>query len=297
MALNVLVTGAAGRLGREVCKALSDAGYDVRATDRAYGGGTPVRLELADLLDGQGVYRLLEGRDAVVHLANYPNVHSGVPVQQLYRENVAMDVNVFQAAVDLGIRKLVFSSSVQVFAGDRSLGWGEEADDALKRPSCLAYLPIDGDAPTCPRNLYALSKEAGEQMLRYYAALDADLSATAVRYPFLVSPRHLGWFRRHAGDRRHLHGNPDEGFSFLFLDDAASLVAAILDRQPPGYYQLFPASPKPSTDVPVGELIERWFPGVPLRKPVEELTGLVDIARITEALGWQPEHTDLLAES
>ena len=234
-----------------------------------------------------------------MHLANYPNVHSRIPVQQLYRENVAMDVNVFQAAVDLGIKKLVFSSSVQALSGDRGIGWGDEADDALKRPSCLAYLPIDGDAPACPRNLYALSKEAGEQMLRYYAALDAELSATAVRYPFLMGEGHLHWFRRRGREHRDhggIHGNPDEGFSYLFMADAASLVAAILQRQRPGYHQLFPAAPDPYVQVPIAELIEKCYPAVPLRVPADEMRSLVDISRITEALGWQPKHTGVFDE-
>jgi len=73
-------------------------------------------------------------------------------------------------------------------------------------------------------------------MLRYYADLDDELSATAVRYPFLMSERALHRSRHHG--RHHagrLHGNPDEGFSYLFLSDAASLVVAILEKQPPGY--------------------------------------------------------------
>ena len=294
MPSKVLVTGSAGRLGREVCKALLAGGFDVRATDRVYRRELPFALEVADLLDDTAAYRLLDGCDAVVHLANYPHVGAISPAQRLYRENVSMDVNVFQAAVDVGVRRIVFSSSVQVFAGDRTDRWGDTTE-ALRRPSCLAYLPIDGEAPICPRNAYALSKAAGEQMLRYYVALDAELSATCVRYPFLLGERHRMWFRRHIRehDRRgEIHGHPDEGFSYLHLADAASLVGAILTRQSPGYHSLCPTAPDNYVSLPIPEIIERCYPGVPLKVPAEQITSLVDTSRITKTLGWVPEHVN-----
>jgi nucleoside-diphosphate-sugar epimerase len=227
-------------------------------------------------------------------------MYTRLPAQQLYAENMTMDANVFQAAADLGIKRWVFASSVQALSGERCIDWHSDDAAALAKPSCLKYLPIDGDAPACPRNLYALSKEAGEQMLRFYVALDAELSATAVRFPFLMSGDHLDWFRRHGREHRRpgrIHGNPDEGFSYLFLSDAASLVAAILDKQACGYHQLFPAAPDPMMDMPIPELIEKAYPGVPLRLPAERLTGLVDISKITATLGWSPKMVGLFEAS
>ena len=299
MPTQVLVTGAAGYLGGEVCKAIAETGRELRAVDHVYRKDLPFRLEVADLLDGARVYRLLEGCDAVVHLANHPNMHRRIRAQQLYQENVTLDMNVFQAAVDVGIKCLVFSSSIQAMSGDRDLDWH---DDGADRPSCLAYLPIDGDAPACPRNAYALSKEAGELQLRYFAALDAELSATAIRYPFLLSERHLHWFRRYRRRRegeedaaKRYWGKPDEGFAYLHVADAASLVVAILQKCPPGYHQLLPAAPEPYVDTPVAEMVEQLYPGVPLKVPADQLTALVDISAITDLLGWAPQHTGLFA--
>lgn len=282
MASRVMVTGAAGGLGQEVCKALVAAGHEVLALDRVYRRDMPVRLELVDLLDGASVYRYAEGCQAVVHLANYPGVRRGMPPQQTYRENVATDINVFQAAVDVGVKRLVFASSVQAMSGDRH-------GDPAKKPSCLAYLPIDGDAPACPRNLYALGKVTGEMQLRYYAAMDDRLSCTAIRYPYLMTQGTLEWIRNHPRDSDDHWGNPDEGFAYLYMADAASLVAAILDKQDVGYHQILPAAPDNTVGKPPRELLEKFYPNVPLKVPIDNLTSLVDISAITQRLGWSPK--------
>ena len=134
---------------------LAEAGLDVLSVDRVYERDLPVRQEVANLLDGPGVYRLLRDHEAVVHLANIPNPFGPTPPQQVDSDNVTMDMNVFQAAVELGAA----SSSSPLGAsllGSRSM-------DEPEVPSCLPYLPIDGDVPARPGNAYALSKAAGEQ--------------------------------------------------------------------------------------------------------------------------------------
>jgi nucleoside-diphosphate-sugar epimerase len=297
MPMKVLLTGAAGRLGREVFKALVDGGLDVRATDRTFRRDLPGRLEVANLLDGPTCYRLLEDCQAVVHLANHPHIFVRLPFQDVYAQNMAMDVNIFQAAAEMGIKKIVFASSVQAMSGDRHVDFRPDDGAAVIPPTCLTYLPIDGDAPACPRNLYALSKEAGEQMLRYYAALDGELSASAVRFPLIVTQDTSDWFRRRGNEYRdagRIHGDADEGFSYLFVADAAALVVAILNKQPAGYHQLFPVAADRMTSAPLPLLIEKLYPNVPLRVPASELTSLVDISKITAALGWTPKVSGLV---
>ena len=285
--MRVLVTGASGSLGSGVCRALAQAGLGVRAADRTYRGDLPVPVEVADLMHQAAAYPLLQGCDAVVHLANHPNPQAGVPPQQIYSDNVTLDVNVFQAAAHLGVRNVVFASSVQVFAGSRT------ADDQT-RPSCLPYLPIDGDLPARPGNAYALSKEAGEQQLRYFCALDPALKATSVRFPALIIRDSIQWIRRMRRLRAsRFPSNPDEGMGYLSVEDAASLVLAALLKQRPGYHQVLPSAPDNFQSLTVPQMIERFFAGVPVRKHIECEKSIVDPAPLREELGWSPRDTDL----
>jgi nucleoside-diphosphate-sugar epimerase len=294
MSQRVLVTGAAGHLGRAVVTTLCEAGFDVVAADQTYNRDLPVRTRVLDLRDALSIYGVIDGCEAVAHLANHSSPFSHPSPQQLYADNVAMDIHVFQAARDVGVRKLIFASSVQAFAGDRY------GDDAESKPSVLPYIPLDGDLPTCPRNTYALSKEAGEAQLRYFVALDPELSCTSLRFPSLLSERWLHYIRTGRARRfrggRDRFGSPDEGFSYLTTDDAARLVQAILEKQGPGYHQLLPATSDALQQTPAAELVPRYYPGVPLRVPLEEMKSLIDISKITEALGWEPKDTGLFAD-
>lgn len=82
--MRVLLTGAAGCLGAETCHRLSAAGHDVVAADHVFRGDLPVKLRVADLLDRHAVYPLLEGCEAVVHLANHADPSRVSPPQQPY---------------------------------------------------------------------------------------------------------------------------------------------------------------------------------------------------------------------
>jgi nucleoside-diphosphate-sugar epimerase len=272
--MNVTLTGAGGRLGSRVCRALVAAGHTVRATDRAANRSLPVAVEIANLLDRTVPYRLVDGADVVVHVANHPYILAAEPYRVL-SENVTMNTNVFQAACDCGVRKIVYTSSVQAFGGP-SVG------DSWERPSNLPYLPVDGDVPANPGQEYALSKAMGEAMLAYCCKRYA-LDAVALRFPHLSGPGFDQ--RRH---RMHYGAMLDEAFTYLSFEDAARLVELCVRLELPGYRVYFPARPDNIPQRPAREMIEQYYRDVPLRRPIEQIDSLVDLSRIKCQTGWEP---------
>lgn len=279
--MKVLVTGASGLLGAESVASLVRAGHEVRATDQKFRGDLGVPFEPANLLDEHAVHRLVRGMDALVHLGNHPNRFVGPSPQRLLAENVAMNANAFFAALDSGIRRVVFSSSIQVML---------KSSLVPIEPHSLPYLPLDGEAPVDPGdNPYALSKQFGEEMLRLATTLHPELAVSSLRYPMLVGPQFLRRFEPFGGKvpSRMLHLG--EATAHLFYEDAAELVVHAVERQAPGYHQYLPAQTFDVTNVRVSELVERFYAKVARRRPLTEIDRLIDLSALERDLGWTPK--------
>lgn len=282
--MKVLVTGAAGRLGSAVCARLLDAGHEVKATDYKHREGLAVKLTHADLRDEIAVYNLLEGCQAVAHLGNHPNLLAGPSPQRLLSENTTMNANVFRAALDIGLERIVFASSVQAILkvpnGMRS-----------EPPYAIPYLPLDGEVPCNPgSNFYALSKEFGERMLQELCLARAELVATSLRFPLLIGESWIDRFTFGGKPSDRSCFNFGEVLGYLMFSDAAELVLATLEKEQPGYHQYYPAQTLEVRGVSVPELIREFYPTVPLRRPIGEIDSLVDLSGIQRALGWAPKH-------
>jgi nucleoside-diphosphate-sugar epimerase len=279
--MNVLPTGAAGHLGYYACRTLTEAGHTVRATDKEFRADLPVRVEIADLLDRPACYRLMEGVEAVVHLGNH-STFRGRDAQRVFNENMAMNMNIFQAAAEAGVKKIIFASSVQVISGNHEEHKPRAADG-------LPYLPLDGDVPPDPGNPYALSKQLGEIMLAYFTR-QAGIVCVAIRLPWLVDDDHLG---RIKSNPRRNPGARGEGFTFLHFQDAATLVDAVLRAPLIGFRIYFPASRDNRLCRSPAEVIREHFADTPLRRPLEQIDSLVDISGIERETGWLPKFSTL----
>jgi nucleoside-diphosphate-sugar epimerase len=181
---------------------------------------------------------------------------------------------VFQAARETGVRQIVFSSSIQVLGAHNSPDTDPRA--------CVPYLPLDGNAPANPSNAYALSKQVSEVMLQYFAR--ASMNCVAIRYPWLIDPAKHDFTKHKTGSVKKVDGV----FSYLSFGDAAELIGAILDAPLPGFRIYMPADPKNRLGRAAADLVREYYPGIPLRRPLEEIESLVDISRIQNETGWAP---------
>lgn len=276
--MKVLVTGASGRLGAVVCQELLREGHDVLGTDQRF-AALEAPLRLADLRDPLAIYALLEGRDAVVHLGNIPNLNVGPAPQVVLGENTTINANVFRAAAELGVKRVVFASSLQVMV---RLDEGRPSAP----PFTIPYFPLDGDAPPNPgNNFYGLSKEFGERTLRLMCSLDPSLTCTALRFPMLAGD----WFKKHLQTPLPASGlNLSEGLTYLHLEDAARVVALVLAHQKPGYHQYFPAQAVEIEGMSPAAVVAELFPQTRLSRPAESIRTLVDLSALERDVGFRP---------
>lgn len=281
MADRILVTGAAGTLGRAVLPRLLAAGYqalasDVRPIDAPAGVET---LEL-DVRDRDAVHRAMRGVVGVIHAVAWHGIHlADHPPSDFWDLNATATFDVLQAALDHGTRAVVLSSTMGVYGSSRR---PETAGPAVR---------IHEDLPLEPTDAYGMTKVVAEELSRAYAR--RGVAGVALRY---------GMFVPEPVDRegiRFLYGGVDED------DVAAANVMALqqlldgpADRHL-GAFNVESAVPWQAAD---GHLLRadplavigRHWPEAPSLLaaagvvPWGPITEYYDISRAADVLGWRP---------
>jgi len=165
---SILVVGGAGYIGSHMVKALSRAGHKVTTLDNLSSGHRDAVLAgefiEGDLCDKNLLVQVLsQGFDGVMHFASSIQVGESVRRPDLYyQNNVANTINLLNAMVEHGIKRLIFSSTAAIFG----------------MPS---YTPIDEKHPKQPINPYGRTKLIVEEVLGDYERA-FGLKSVCLRY-------------------------------------------------------------------------------------------------------------------
>ena len=120
--MRLAITGALGLVGRSIAGLLSGRGHEVRLIDRLDPiDGTDLPFVKADLTQYDEALEALRDVDAVVHLAGI-NAPIVAPEVVVHNNNVTSSYNVLSAAAELGIARVVQSSSVNAIG----LAWSRK---------------------------------------------------------------------------------------------------------------------------------------------------------------------------
>jgi nucleoside-diphosphate-sugar epimerase len=221
-----VVTGIAGKIGSLVAGDLARdhdvVGIDVRRSEEH-------ETHLIDLADEEALGPVFRGADVVIHLAADPRHGREIGWDILMPKNLVPTANVFQAAHDFGVRRVVFASSMHV------VGMYEFDEPYLSivqgryRDLDPAQVPlISADMPARPDGRYAVVKLFGESLGRYFAEAE-NMEVVCVR---------VGTVGREdrPGD------DPRSYVSWLSHRDAAGFFRACAERPGINYEVLYAAS-------------------------------------------------------
>src|SRR4051794_20824914 len=277
--MRVVVTGAAGTLGRSLVPKLSSDGHDVVGLDVVAGAGA--EWVVADIREGAAVLDAVEGADIVVHSAALHGIHlADHSAREFYELNLTGTFNVWEAAVAHKVRGVVFSSTMGVYG------------DSRRPPSEDAVAFLDEDLPLLPADVYGWTKVVGEELCRYHLRRDG-IPSIALRYGMFVPEP---FFRYGI---RLLYGGVHE-------DDVADAVVAAVaafGHRAVGFEAYNVESPLPFTPADGRDLrtdplvaVDRHWPGsrqlllgrgVRSLKPITEV---FPIGRLEAGLSVRPRH-------
>jgi UDP-glucose 4-epimerase len=288
----VFFTGGAGFIGLWVVPMLLERGYKVRIFDNMFRGDRDAVARLAatgdvELIDqdvryGGAVHQAMKGCSHVIHFAAVSINKSQSDPYESMDINMIGNHNVFAAAADHGVQRLVFASSASVYGDPKKL-------------------PMHEDDELSPLTPYCISKRAGEDLLGFYQRR-AGLSWIALRFFNVYGPGQkttayytsvINHFvnRLRAGEAPVIDGRGEQSMDFIHVEDIARAVVLGLESERAD----MPINVGTGIDTSIADLARILIDAVgadvePVFNPRDVLVSrrAADITRAREVLGFTP---------
>jgi nucleoside-diphosphate-sugar epimerase len=254
--MKVALTGATGYTGSRILRALQARGDDVSVLARSASITTGLResgahLVEGDLADPAALARLVEGCDAVLHVAAVYRT-AGHPDRYYHEVNVLGTERLLEASARSGVRRFVHTSTVGVHGH-------------------IEHPPADETTPFAPGDVYQSTKAAAETL-----ALDfgrkRGLPVAVIRPGAIYGPgetRLLKLFRAIARGRYAIVGSGEPFYHPVYIDDLVAGFLLALDREEAPGQAFIVAGPRYVSQREMAAVIARHTGGrvLPFRVP------------------------------
>jgi len=289
MAKRIVFTGGSGKAGRHVVPWLQAKGYEILNLDLKPLDCPGVNTLITDVTDSGQVFNALSmhfgfdgynsGKgpakvDAVVHFAAIPRVLL-TPNNATFSANVVSTYNVIEAAVKLGIRKVVIASSETTYG----VCFAEGDKD-------FHQFPLEEDYDIDPMDSYGLSKLCNEETARAFAArYGADIYA--LRIGNVMEPHEYDAFPGFVADPPSRKRN---AWSYVDARDLGEIVHLCLEKDGLGFQVFNAVNDTIVANLPTAEFLARYSPGVPITRKLGEFEAPLSNRKAREVLGFKEAH-------
>jgi UDP-glucose 4-epimerase len=285
----IVFTGGTGKAGRHAVPHLKAKGYEILNVDLKPLDSPGVNTLIADLTDSGQAFNALSQHfgfagfakgappsapDAVVHFAAIPRVLIE-PDNVTFATNVVATYNVIEAAMKLGVRKVVIASSETTYGVCFA-----EGDKDFKQ------FPLEEDYDVDPQDSYGLSKVCNEKTARAFAMrYGADIYA--LRIGNVIEPHEYGPFAGYAAKPATRKRN---AWSYIDARDLGEIVHLCLQKDGLGF-QVFNATNDTATlNEPTADFLKREYPQAPITRPLGEFEAPLSNRKAREVLGFREAH-------
>lgn len=289
MGKRIIFTGGSGKAGRHVIPYLIGRGHRVLNLDRNPFPGGAVDTLITDLTESGEVFNALSQHfgfdgletgggpakvDAVVHFAAVPRILIR-PDNVTFAENVTSTYNVIEAALKLGIKKVIIASSETTYG----VCFAEGDKD-------YHAFPLTEDYDVDPMDSYGLSKVVNEKTARAFAMrFSADVYA--LRIGNVVSPEDYVHVPAWLADPQSRKRN---AWSYIDARDLGQIVDLCVEKDGLGFQVFNAVNDRITAREPTREFLAKHAPGTPVTGEMDEFGAPISNKKIREVLGFREAH-------